>query len=271
MAHGSILNKETDISNLLPLDGSKAMTGALAMGNHKITGLSKGTTSTDAATYGQLTSVSISASRITGTLSTSNIPNLNASKITSGTFATARIPNLAASKITSGILPVARGGTGVDNLDELKNILSNDIVSTRTWTANPADGLYNRDTIISNGENILSSNKILPFAFSVVFDYPSTTNWIGYKNPDSYYIYDNGTGHLWGLCYYIYEDSGREPNKIILSFPTSTISDTDINGGTVLHISTNWTNDDRLELNEGLLASSGNSHLCTFKFYYLNF
>ena len=68
MAHGSILNKETDTSNLLPLDGSKAMTGALAMGKHKITGLSNGTASTDAATYGQLTSVSISASRITGTL-----------------------------------------------------------------------------------------------------------------------------------------------------------------------------------------------------------
>ena len=46
-------------------------------------------------------------------LDPSDIPNLDADKVTSGTFATARIPNLAASKITSGILAVARGGTGL--------------------------------------------------------------------------------------------------------------------------------------------------------------
>lgn len=39
MAHGSILNKETDTSNLLPLDGSKAMTGSLRMGNNRIVNL----------------------------------------------------------------------------------------------------------------------------------------------------------------------------------------------------------------------------------------
>lgn len=41
-------------------------------------------------------------------LSASDIPNLDASKITSGTLDTARIPNLPATKITSGILPNAR-------------------------------------------------------------------------------------------------------------------------------------------------------------------
>lgn len=37
-----------------------------------------------------------------GTINTTNIPNLDASKITSGTFSSTRIPTLAPSKLTSG-------------------------------------------------------------------------------------------------------------------------------------------------------------------------
>ncbi|MBX3019977.1 MAG: hypothetical protein KF767_18970, partial [Bdellovibrionaceae bacterium] len=43
----------------------------------------------------------------------SDIPNLDAAKITSGTLDVARIPDLDAAKITSGTLPVTRGGTGL--------------------------------------------------------------------------------------------------------------------------------------------------------------
>ena len=53
----------------------------------------------------------ISASKINGELSTSNIPNLPASKINSGTFDAARIPDISVDKIT-GTLPVTKGGTG---------------------------------------------------------------------------------------------------------------------------------------------------------------
>lgn len=137
MAHGVILGQTPNTNNLLPLDGSRAMTGALNMASHKITNLSNGTANNDAVNYYQLMNSTVSASRISGTLSTSNIPNLSASKITSGTFSasripdldasqitsgqfnTARIPNLSASKITSGILSVANGGTGVSSLDAL--------------------------------------------------------------------------------------------------------------------------------------------------------
>lgn len=51
----------------------------------------------------------LNASKITGgTLDADRIPNLNASKITAGTLNTARIPNLPASKITSGTLNINR-------------------------------------------------------------------------------------------------------------------------------------------------------------------
>ncbi|MEQ8360016.1 MAG: hypothetical protein RH860_11060 [Cytophagales bacterium] len=49
-------------------------------------------------------SANVSASDVSGTLSTGNIPDLAASKITSGTFSTSRIPSLNASKITTGEL-----------------------------------------------------------------------------------------------------------------------------------------------------------------------
>lgn len=55
-----------------------------------------------------MTVASVNASKVSGTLATGNIPNLDASKITGGTFATARIPSLDASKITSGTIAIAR-------------------------------------------------------------------------------------------------------------------------------------------------------------------
>ena len=45
-----------DLNDYLKLDGSETMSGALKMGNNKITGLAGGSANTDAATYGQLTS-----------------------------------------------------------------------------------------------------------------------------------------------------------------------------------------------------------------------
>jgi hypothetical protein len=45
-------------------------------------------------------------------LTATDIPSLDATKITTGVFGTGQIPNLDASKITSGTLPVSVGGTG---------------------------------------------------------------------------------------------------------------------------------------------------------------
>jgi len=51
---------------------------------------------------------SIPSTKITGALSSAQIPNLDASKIVAGTFIVSRIPSLDASKITSGSFGVDR-------------------------------------------------------------------------------------------------------------------------------------------------------------------
>ena len=72
---------------------------------------------------------------VTGSMNitSSDIPNLDASKITSGAFGTARIPNLSASKITSGTLGTAR----IPNLDASKitsGTISSSRLPTTAWT-----------------------------------------------------------------------------------------------------------------------------------------
>lgn len=50
----------------------------------------------------------LSSGYISGSLSSSQIPNLDTSKITSGTFSTSRIPTINISSGTSGYLPASR-------------------------------------------------------------------------------------------------------------------------------------------------------------------
>lgn len=55
----------------------------------------------------------LNASKVTtGIFSTARIPSLDASKITSGVFDPTRIPGIDATKIISGVLPYSFGGTG---------------------------------------------------------------------------------------------------------------------------------------------------------------
>ena len=80
----------------------------------------------------------LNASKITaGTFTTTRIPNLNASKITAGSFSTARIPSLAASKITSGTFPTARiadDAVTVDKISGLTDLGSGIVISSSERT-----------------------------------------------------------------------------------------------------------------------------------------
>lgn len=170
MAQGVILGQTPNTNNLLPLDGSRAMTGSLNMGNHKITNVANGTNANDAVNFNQLNTSTIQASRISGVLGTSNIPNLAASKITSGTFATARIPNLDASKITSGILPVNRGGTGVSSLDALTGLT----IKKQTFTYEVTSTSRNYYTVVPRGTVL---QMPIPFCCSLEIEPISENGW----------------------------------------------------------------------------------------------
>lgn len=95
--------------SIVHVDGSKAMTGDLAMGGNKVTGLAAPTASGDAARKDELDTKSDTSH----THTTSTISGLDAGDVTTGTFATARIPNLDASKITAGTLADARLSSNV--------------------------------------------------------------------------------------------------------------------------------------------------------------
>lgn len=53
VVNGALTADEVPLENYLPLSGG-TMTGAIAMGNHKVTGLANGTANTDAVTKGQM-------------------------------------------------------------------------------------------------------------------------------------------------------------------------------------------------------------------------
>ena len=87
----------------------------------------------------------LSASKITsGTLGTARIPNLSASKITSGTLNASRIPSLDASKITTGTISSARLPAGSSSYTPDKYLFQ----TARTYTSS------NAKIILADGQNM---------------------------------------------------------------------------------------------------------------------
>ena len=117
MANGVILGQTLNTNGLLPLDGSRSMTGALNMNNQKIVNVSNGTNANDAVNFSQLsTKLNTSGGTLTGQI------NMGNNKITN--VATPTNNNDVANK---SYVDNNRGG----NIAVLRNTLSGTSIS---WT-----------------------------------------------------------------------------------------------------------------------------------------
>jgi hypothetical protein len=103
----AINNSGSFATSVVLRDGTQAMTGALAMGNNKITGLATPTTSTDAATKGYIDSASIAPSNLTGPITSVGPATAIASQTGTGTTfvmqasPTLTTPNIGVATATS--------------------------------------------------------------------------------------------------------------------------------------------------------------------------
>ena len=137
----------------------------------------------------------LDASKITsGVFNQANIPALDASKVVSGVFHQNQIPNLDASKIQSGILSPAFGGTGVNSIESLKNMLgivSGITISEDTISDNKGITIYQSTCLgislhkyVTSGSSLQSGSFYSGFisfgALFLPYSYSGTIVSIGY-------------------------------------------------------------------------------------------
>lgn len=122
------------------------------------------------------------------TPSAADIPNLDASKITSGTLADARIPNLSAGKITSGTISNARLSGVYDGIT-LKLNGSNTVFTT------PSSGSSNSSarTVYGLAEFRASASSTVG---AIVFIAPNTTHTVMHEVEIAGLLYNNNIVRL---------------------------------------------------------------------------
>jgi hypothetical protein len=103
------------------------------------------------------------------TLAATDIPNLDAAKITTGTFDAARIPTLDLATKTSGTLAVGRGGTGATTLTANNLLVGNDTsaitapYSVETTLTGGTTAIPRADAVKAYVDGLLAANDAMIF------------------------------------------------------------------------------------------------------------
>lgn len=162
-ANTTLSDVATALTGSVASDGQTPMTGALQMGNNKVTGLANGTASTDAATVGQISNPNITGGSIDGTPignispSTGRFTTLNVSggatlagtctapTVTPGSDNTTKIATTAF--VQSAIAAVSSGVTSFNTRTGVVTLTSSDVTTALGYTPYNAGGA----TVITTG------------------------------------------------------------------------------------------------------------------------
>lgn len=155
-ANTTLSDVATALTGSVAADGQTPMTGALQMGNNKVTGLANGTNSTDAATVGQISNPNITGGSIDGTPignispSTGRFTTLNVSAgatlagtctaptVTPGSDNTTKIATTAF--VQSAIAAVSSGVTSFNSRTGVVTLSSSDVTTALGYTPYNAGG-----------------------------------------------------------------------------------------------------------------------------------
>ena len=165
----------------LKLDGSRSMSGALAMSAHKITGLLAGTENTDAATYGQLAGFVAGAVWLSPVLDVNLIDATQATGAFTGANSDTYIAAATAGTWTAGHVYQWNGTGWTDILDRPVALGDRFIVSGETNTLAAGTGLSGKD------DQIVTVTGATPGSMTFDAMVPSTNSAVYCNNPLSHH------------------------------------------------------------------------------------
>ena len=205
-ANTTLSDIATALTGSVASDGQTPMTGPLAMGNNKITGVANGTASTDVATVGQISNPNITGGSIDGTPignispSTGKFTTLDVSSgaalagtctaptVTPGSDNSTKIATTAF--VQSAIAAVSSGVTSFNSRTGVVTLTSGDVTGALGYTP------YN-----AGGATVITASNIYSYAPKYDGTYASGTwaiNITGNAGTVTNGVYTNGTQTITG-------------------------------------------------------------------------